>query len=289
MGSLIDHAVLAQQRGFYVFPIEPGEKACQYRWSQVASVDLGKIIPWWTATPDANIGVACRQSGLFIVDCDVAKAPWQLMKTEYEELHGVHGQMVDGIDVLDLYCKRNGGSFDELCSTYSVATTRGGIHLYFRWERPVAASQASIVKGVLDVRTNGGASGGGYVLAAGSRTAAGPYRVMADKPILACPAWLADLVEEKPYVPRGRLSATDAYMESSGSFAGLTRLVRQAQEGNRNNALLYAARAMCSDGASEDDAHDYLADAALSVGLTDREIRGTIRSAFRLQHHKEGT
>lgn len=289
MGSLIDHAVIAQQKGFHIFPIEPGEKACQYRWSQVASNDLGKVIPWWTATPEANIGVACRQSGLFIVDCDVAKAPWQLMKTPWESLHGEYGQLVDGIDVLEAYCRKHGGSFDELCSTYSVSTTRGGIHLYFRWTRGVAASQASIVKGVLDVRTNGGASGGGYVLAAGSRTASGPYRVLAERPLLDCPDWLAELVEEKPYVPRARRSAVDRYMETGGSFAGLIRSVRDAQEGNRNNALLWAARAMCADGATEDEAWVQLAEAALSVGLVDREVRGTIRSAFRLQRHKEGT
>lgn len=286
----LEHAVRAQQMGFHVFPIEPGEKACQYRWSQVASDDLAKIIPWWTATPSANIGVACRQSNLFVIDCDVAKENMNLAKSPYKYMHDRSGTLrIDGIDVLAEYCRENQGNFDELCSTYSVGTTRGGIHLYFRWTREERASQASIVKGVLDVRTNGGASGGGYVLAAGSRTEAGPYWILADRPVMDCPAWLADLVVEKPYVPRQAMPATDRYMESSGSFSGLTRSVRDANEGNRNNALLWAARAMCADGATEGEAHQYLADAALSVGLTDREIQQTIRSAFRLQHHKEGT
>ncbi len=285
--SLIGDAVRAQQRGFHVFPIAPGEKACKYRWSEAASNDLGKIAGWWTAAPLANIGVACRQSGLFVIDCDVAKTPWALMGTEYEELHGVRGQMVDGIDVLELYCKRNGGDFDEICSTYSVATTRGGIHFYFRWTAQRRASQASIVKGVVDVRTNGGATGGGYVLAAGSRTTAGPYRVLADLPVLDTPGWLADLVEEKPYVPRARASAADLYMDSKGGFSGLTRTAREAQEGNRNNALYWAARAACTDGLTEDEAWQYLADGALESGQSEAEIRATIRSGYRNQSYKE--
>lgn len=286
--SLIADAVRAQQAGFHIFPIPPGEKAAEYRWSQAASNDLGQVMAWWQATPEANIGVACRQSGLFVIDCDVAKAPWALMKTEWHHLHGEYGQMVDGIDVLAAYVSKHEGDFDQLCDTYSVGTTRGGIHFYYRWTRTRAASQSSIVRGVVDVRTNGGPSGGGYVLAAGSRTQAGPYWVMGGRPLLDTPDWLADLVEEKPYVPRARMNAADRFMDTSGNFSGLERSVREAQEGNRSNALYWSARAMCADGADEDAAYDLLSPAAFEAGLSERDSRGTIRSAYRAQQYKEG-
>lgn len=287
--SLIDHACAAWYRGFHIFPIRPGEKAAEYQWSKAATNDLGRIIEWWTATPMANIGVACRQSGLFIIDCDIPKEDWNLRGTPYARLHDRYERKrVDGIDVLEEYCEQNGLDFGQLCGTYSVATTRGGIHFYFRWARERHASQASIVKGTIDVRTNGGASGGGYVLGAGSRTVAGPYVVLADRPILDCPDGLAELVEEKPYVPRPRASAADVFMDTSGSFAGLERSVREAHEGNRSNALYWAARAACADGLSEDEAHALFSGAAAEAGLPDRDIRATIRSAYRSQSYKEG-
>jgi hypothetical protein len=275
--------------GFHIFPIPPGEKAATYQWSKAATNDLAQIVQWWTATPMANIGVACRQSQLFVVDCDVAKDNWNLRGTEFADLHDRFERVrVDGIDVFEEYCKRYGIDFDELCTTYSVATTRGGVHFYLRWTRTRAASQASIVKGTVDVRTNGGPSGGGYVLAAGSRTEAGPYRVLGGGALLTCPERLADQVEEKPYVPRPRATPEDVFMDTSGSFAGLERSVRDAQEGNRNNALYWAARAMCADGLDEDEAYDRLLDPARDAGLSDRDTRQTIRSGYRAQQYKEG-
>ena len=289
--SLAEYAYAAHNKGFYIFPIRPGEKAATYQWSKAASADAFQIWQWWDATPMANIGIACRQSGLFIIDCDIPKEDWNLKGTPYVGLHDRYEKKrVDGIDVLEEYCEVNGLDFAHLCSTYSVATTRGGIHFYFRWTRERRASQSSIVKGTIDVRTNGGASGGGYVLAAGSRTPAGPYTVLADNPVLECPPALADLVEEKPYVPRARASAADIFMESSGNFGGLERSVRNAVDGNLNNALYWAARAACADGLPEQEACDLLAPVYVECNGKggESQARQTIRSGYRAQSYKEG-
>lgn len=289
--SLARYAHEAAARGFHIFPIRPGEKAAQYQWSKAATADPIQIYQWWDATPMANIGIACRQSGLFIIDCDIPKEDWNLRGTPFERLHDRYERKrVDGIDVLEEYCEVNGLDFGALCGTYSVATTRGGIHFYFRWTRERRASQSSIVKGTIDVRTNGGASGGGYVLGAGSRTPAGPYQVLADKPILDCPERLADLVEEKPYVPRARASAADVFMDTSGNFGGLERSVRNAQDGNLNNALYWAARAACADGLPEDEAVDLLAPVYVECNGKggEHQARQTIRSGYRAQSYKEG-
>jgi hypothetical protein len=45
---------------------------------------------------------------------------------------------------------------------------------------------------------------------------------------------------------------------------------------------------MYSDGAPQDEALDLLGDAARAAGLGELEIRDTIRSAYRLQQHKDG-
>lgn len=291
VASLIEHAVRAQQMGFHIFPIPPGEKAATYQWSKAATNNLDQIVAWWGASPMSNIGVACRQSQLFVVDCDIPKDNWNLRGTDFADLHDHYERTrVDGIDVLEHYCERNGINFDALCTTYSVATTRGGIHFYFRWTRERAASQASIVKGTIDVRTNGGPSGGGYVLASGSRTEAGPYRTLAFAPILTTPDILADLVEEKPYVPRARRSEADVFMDTSGSFAGLERSVREAMDGNLNNALYWASRAACADGLPENECVDLLAPVYVECGGKGghRQALSTIRSGYRAQAYKEG-
>lgn len=288
--SLLEHAVRAQRQGFWIFPIAPGEKGCKYRWSQVASNDLAKIIPWWTATPMANIGVACRQSGLFILDCDTAKRPWQLMQDkEWKWLHGEHGQIVDGTDVLHAWANhpdRGGvGEFDRLCTSYSVLTTKGGVHIYLRWESDKRAMQSSVVKGVLDVRTNGG-DHGGYVLAAGSQTAHGPYSVLASGPILPAPAWVVDHFEEKPAEERTAPSDADRFMSSGGGWTGLANNVARQAEGNRNQCLYHAARTICDEGGTQDLAWDYLSEAGRFAGLTDSEIHASIASGFRGQNRK---
>jgi alkylhydroperoxidase/carboxymuconolactone decarboxylase family protein YurZ len=66
-------------------------------------------------------------------------------------------------------------------------------------------------------------------------------------------------------------------------YGGLVDSVRFAQEGNRNNCLLWAARSMCEDGATEEEAYELLVPAAMEAGQTEKESRDTIRSAYRLQ------
>jgi len=58
---------------------------------------------------------------------------------------------------------------------------------------------------------------------------------------------------------------------------GLIRSVANAEEGNRNSALFWAARRCVEEG------HDpmLLAPAALGAGLSQAEVDGTLRSALR--------
>lgn len=174
-------------------------------------------------------------------------------------------------------------------STYTVSTASGGRHLYYSWpDYWPKVSQASIVKGVIDVRGNGGQYGG-YVLAEGSMVDGGSYYELwtGSDPTLP-PEWLRNLVVEKPPAPR--IQRPQGLRQPGAiSWSGLVDSVRNAGEGNRNNALHWAARAMCTDGATEQEAEDVLGPAAREAGLGDFEINRTIQSAYRIQRQKEGS
>lgn len=290
---MLGDAVKAVQRGFHIFPVQDGMKTPHFttepytiKWSDVATNDLATVIKLWTQWPLSNIGVACKNSGILVVDCDIPKQEYALVKAapKLAYMHDVYGPLVDGDSVFNEVCHRYGGDWDEVQSTYAVATGSGGIHYYYRWPAWLQASQASIVKGVLDIRCNGGERGG-YVLGEGSETAKGPYvRRSKGVDILDAPGWLVELCKERT---RTAPSGGSPY-EKGGSvnYGGLVDTVAYAVEGNRNNALLYCARAMCSDGASLEEAQTILGEAARTAGLTELETRDTIRSAFRLQGNK---
>lgn len=291
-------AALAVSKGFHVFPVEPGGKLphkirpgekWMIRWGEAATNDMAKVAEWWKYSPDANIGIAAKQSGLLVVDCDVAKEPDALRKTPqgkvFEYLHDRFGPLVDGDDVLRELCHRFGDDYAEAARTYRVCTASLGLHLYYRWPEGVQASNASPVPGVLDIRCNGGTQGG-YVLGAGSATEKGPYEVELDAPIAEARPWMVELFREKPKPTRVKPLFSNA---SGGGFSGLVNTVRFAPDGNLNNGLFWAARAMCEDGGTEEECVDLLAPVYVECGGTggERQAMQTIRSAYRNQGSKK--
>ena len=282
-------ALKAQAQGFYIFPVAPRAKVPHRlagQWGETATNDINKIIHFWTQVDSqANIGIACKPSQLLVVDLDRAKKPDNLAGTEWEYLHSAYGPLVDGASLWDEVIYKLGGGHWPY--THAVRTGSGGLHLYYWWpEQWPKISQASPVKGVIDVRGNGGQYGG-YVLGEGSVTDSGPYVFEDDSPISMPPTWLQQLVAEKPRQPAVRRPG-GIRQPSAVSWSGLEQSVREAGEGNRNNALLWAARAMCSDGATEDEAKRVLGQAAADAGLPHFETERTIESAYRIQRQKEG-
>ncbi|SOE25679.1 bifunctional DNA primase/polymerase [Streptomyces sp. OK228] len=303
--SLIGYAIGAIQQRLSIFPCNPAGTVCpesgdvidkqphllypgtnkpyKVRWPEEVTSDLDRVIEMWTWSPLANPAVAARQSGLLILDCDIAKAEYQLRGTAYEDLHEKLGPWVDGHDVLRAVCERHGGDWEELNATYRVTTGSMGLHLYFSWPPGVRASQASIVKGSLDVRGNGGQHGG-YVLGAGSVTSKGRYVAENATPIAPAPRWLVELCREKPPPPKPLF----AQPRKTGGISGLVETVRNAEDGNLNNATLWAARAACGDSIPIDEAIEALANAYASANGRGgyRQGEATVRSGYRLQERK---
>lgn len=298
MASLAD-AARAVGVGFSIFPCNPVGTICpetgkniekmshllqsgkpyKIKWGEAATTDLSRVVTWWKFSPNANIGIACKQSGIIVVDCDMPKVEYQLKGTSWEYLHDKLGPWLDGADVLREMCRRFGDDYARFEHTYRVQTASLGLHLYFRWPEGVQASQASPVPGLVDVRCNGGQQGG-YVLGAGSETSKGLYIPETQLPIADAPPWLIELCRERPKTPKVKpLFRQPSHIH----FGGLVEKVRLAQEGNRNNCLLWAARSMCEDGASQEECEELLIPAATEAGQTERESLDTIRSAYRLQ------
>jgi hypothetical protein len=288
---MLQAALAAQARSFWIFPVARNDKIPHRlagQWGQTATNDINQIVHFWTKVdPMANVGVACKPSQLLVVDLDKAKEDYQLRDTEWAYMHGAYGPRVDGEALWDEMRFKLGAGMDD--ETYTVMTRSGGIHLYYRWPASwPRISQASPVKGLVDVRGNGGQYGG-YVLAEGSRVGDGSYLPPygSGVPITLPPQWIRQLVVEKPQAPRIR-QPRGLMQPGSVSFSGLVASVRNAGEGNRNNALVWAARTMCEEGASEGAAMDTLGPAAESAGLGYAEIERTIQSAYRTQRYKEG-
>ena len=139
-------------RGFKIFPLKAGTKnqPLLKSWQNAATSDPAQIDAWWTQFPDANAGVHC--DGLVVLDVDAHKGGFDSLSLLEQEI--------------------------QLDATYEVESPRGGRHIYYR------ATGAGIRNGVdvlgrgIDVRTTNG-----YVVGAGSRTADGAYRVVADEPL----------------------------------------------------------------------------------------------------------
>jgi hypothetical protein len=292
---MLQAALKAQAAGFWIFPVARNDKIPHRmagQWGQTATNDINRIIQFWTQVdPQANIGIACKPSQLLVVDLDKAKEDWNLRDTEWAYMHDAYGPRVDGIDLFDEMCFKAGDMVAGTAgSTYMVRTGSGGFHLYYRWPAHFPQqSQASPVKGVVDVRGNGG-QWGGYVLGEGSVTEAGKYEQVGEFSSHAIDLplpWIRQLVTPKPKIQAPR-RIQGIQQPRAVSWAGLVASVQNAGEGNRNNALSWAARAMCTDGATEEECMRVLGPAAESAGLGFREIERTIQSSYRIQRQKEG-
>lgn len=203
--------------------------------------------PMWGRCPTANIAVACGRPGPDVIDFDVAAGKPGLVSFARLRAAG----LLRGVQAL-------------------VTTPSGGWHLYFAGSAGGQGNGAVARYGV-DFRGTGG-----YVLAPPSYTAHGRY-VLADH-----------------RTPTGRevdFAAIRDFLDPPGArrrhppdratdHSALVRWLRAQRPGNRNNALYWAACRAIESGAGA-SALAGLVDAAVGTGLSRREARRTVESAYR--------
>lgn len=241
--SLSDQAIELATAGWRIFPCRAKAPLTDHGHLD-ASTDLEQVAKWWRRWPDAMIGAAVPDT-LIVIDFDPRTNPDCL--AELERLVG------------------------QLPVTLTTHSGRGdgGRHLYYL--RPHGPLTSTNLPAGIDLKANG------YCIVPPSlHPATGMPYTWEIHPVAPLPIVLRELLRPAPLRPvvvsgHSHLDKTD----------GLARTVLEAAEGNRNRALFWAA---CR--ANENDLLEMLEaellEAAVSVGLSEREARRALDSARRV-------
>jgi predicted P-loop ATPase len=139
--ELHEAALEYARQGMAVFPCKvQGKTPITRSGFKEATTDTAQINRWWSATPNANIGIATGSlsRGLLVVDLDV------------DDDKGINGY-----EALLEWQRESGITLPE---TAQSITGRGGYHMYYKTDR-ATKSRTAVIEGV-DVRGDGG-----YVIA----------------------------------------------------------------------------------------------------------------------------
>ena len=279
---LLRAALEAAERGWHVFPLRPGskvpalhgEKTCtgtgecadgHLKWEQRATTDPGRIRAAWSRAP-FNVGIATGPSRLLVVDLDTPE-------------HKCSSDAPDGAATFGALCERAG---HVVPTTYRTRTPSGGTHLYFTAPDGVRlGNTAGTVADSVDTR-----AWGGYVVAAGSTTPAGPYEALCGSEAVALPGWLHTILRPAPAPSAGplRLPAVDGSRAALAALEAECAVVAAAPDGLRNVTLNRCAfkvgRFVAWGDIPRHVAEDAFQEAGEARGLTAAECRATIRSAL---------
>jgi hypothetical protein len=166
--NFLESALSYAARGWHVFPLKPRgkfpiiPKAAGGNGYLDATLDAEQIKEWWTKWPNANVGIACGVSNLYVVDND----------------HGCKNR-----EDFDAWMVRN-----NLPRTYAVRTGRRtdyAVQLYYSG----ATEKNQLGKWNLDGCTGEIRSTGGLVMAAGNihPETGEVYKVLIDAPLAPWP------------------------------------------------------------------------------------------------------
>lgn len=289
-------AAVHQSMGLAVFPVTPGQKAPPLvGWSQAASRTAREQLEFWDRWPTANIGVACRQSDIVVLDFDLPKTGLELQGTRWAHLYD-NGRQPDGLDTFAAYCRAKGQDFPF--DTYTVVTRSGGCQQYWRVPPGLGIGNVPPVP-MVDIRGIGNTKSclnGGYVIGVGSvvverdrlgsTTKVGSYNLDGGimRPIGLMPGWLLRelvILNERAEAPADPRSNLPAWADPRGGdkTAGRVRAVQEAAEGQTNHVLYTTAFGMADDGISVDEALSLLLP-AYGGGRGARGGEVTVRSAY---------
>lgn len=262
---MLDAALAYAERGYHVFPLEPGSKAPREGSSGFhdATTDADTIRAWWGACPDANIGIACAASGIVAIDVDVPGPD-----------HSSDGRPTITALADEL------GPLPETCE---AVTGTGGTHLLFA--APAGVDFRGNLGPGVDLKHNG------YIVVWPSVREGGAEYRWIGSPLHKAPAplptaWLARTAKPAPKAATGpevasRAAGSTAY--GCAAFDAELARVRTAPKGERNNTLNEVAFKLGAlyAGGEISDVREDLAIVALYAGLSEGEARKTVESGWR--------
>jgi hypothetical protein len=231
-----------------------------------AACDYNQLQAWRLQYPSAVYGLPCAPNGLFVIDAD---------------RHG-SGDGVEALRALFDYYR-----FDWR-TVPCVRTPNNGLHVIFQRQQDLGKTLGKIVPAV-DTRDNG------YVILPGSVMADGRrYTILngtiehlgesiANRWLPTVPDWLKKLIEHKPVRPVDR-NPPKSMERQRRQLEGVLRSVTTATCGERNKHLHWAAcrlgEAVGQGSIRFGDAEALLIQAGLICGLSEAEVRGTVRSGL---------
>ena len=257
---LAEEAVKYAAEGIPVFPVKPLDKMpLTPHGVDDATTALEQIDQWWDRWPDANIATPTGVTVAVDIDIDTSE--------------GING--LTTARELELLFP----------PTLMQRTPRGGWHLLYRHPTrgmPMHNTQKAIwidghkVKAPgIDIR-----GVGGYILVSPSRTKAGVYiwdKSLADDAV-AAPKWLWASEAVPDWVDTAPLSSDDL----KGEIRELIEDFESATKGERNALLNVSAYrlGMIAHQIKPEPVLRHLYEAAIAKGLTEREVKATIKSGF---------
>jgi hypothetical protein len=207
-------AIAYADMGLHVFPCGP-DKVAWVKWKEPATPE--KIRQWWTARPNALIGMACGPSGIVAIDVDVKNGK-------------------DGWATIDALMLELG----ELPGTRTSETPTGGSHLLYRAPDGFEfAPSAGMIGDGVDIR-----GGWSYVILPPSKAAHGEYTWLVDQRTTVLPdAWAEAMQPPKPrqVSPENRPAINRASRYGIAALNGEADIVANAQPGQRNDTVTRSA------------------------------------------------
>lgn len=222
-----------------------------------ATDNSAAIESWWRLMPTANLAIPTgRASGLVVVDVDV---------------HGVNG-----FDALRH--ARDAGLVPRPLMV--VRTPSGGMHLYYPARQNVEQRSWQAAKAGIDFRGDGG-----YIIAPPSRVRVdGVLRAYEVAELHADASASVDAARLRSFLdprPPERARAFRPTLFHADAVDRIVSWVGTLMEGERNRGLFWAACRLVEQGLAPADALDVLRSPAGAVGLSEREVVTTVRSAYR--------
>jgi hypothetical protein len=256
MGSnLYDWALIYRDMGLCPIPLcrrdDPRDPSGNKRplfsnWQNTTMPDEAMLERWFGPNMDGrrNIGIVCGQvsGNLIVIDFDDFDA------------------YIDWLEIADPP------------STLTMNSGGGGIHCYYRVKGKVPGNH-KLIGG--DLRGEGG-----QVVAPPSVHLSGKHYDVRDASDIALVS--LDALRLPYYIRRFTTQpARQAVMaaQASGDYGRIVQTLATAQEGDRNNTLLWCACRLFDQGISLPQVELTLMATALQIGLEHREIKATIANA----------